>query len=87
MTAHLPAASAASAVGIGSRVIYRDETADDTEEVTIVTHLEADCGNNLISAESPVGRALLDHRVGDRVRVSTPGGIRVLNVLAVEIGV
>jgi transcription elongation factor GreA len=51
---------------------------EDEEGETIVYHLvgavEADPANGLISVESPVGRALVGKRAGDRVSVEVPAG-------------
>ena len=44
----------------------------DTDEFTIVGTLEANPSLGKISNESPVGRALLGHKVGDEVVVSSP---------------
>lgn len=48
--------------------VYVEE--DDAEEdYRIVTTMRADVMENRISGESPVGRALLGHKVGDRVKI------------------
>lgn len=62
-------------VGIGSHVKVRDQDSMDVEEYTVVGSTEADPGNNRISSDSPVGRALIGHRVGDQVEVSVPVGV------------
>ena len=69
-------------VHIGSRVRVSDEEGD--AEFTIVPEYEADACADLVSAESPCGRALLGHRVGDRVRFRAPGGIIGLTVVAID---
>lgn len=48
--------------------IYYEED-DETRTVRIVTTLRNDVLNDCISKESPVGRALLGRKVGDRVTV------------------
>jgi len=53
-------------------------------EYTIVGAFEADPGAKRISNESPVGKALLGHKPGDMVMVSTPGGVKEYTILAVE---
>jgi len=68
-------------VRVGSRVRVRDE--DGEEEFTIVADCEADAFADRISAESPFGRALLGHQVGERVRFLAPGGIVGVTVVAV----
>ncbi|NMC14237.1 MAG: transcription elongation factor GreA, partial [Chloroflexi bacterium] len=37
-----------------------------------------------VSNESPLGRALMDHRAGDVVRVDAPGGSFTVQLLKVE---
>jgi transcription elongation factor GreA len=69
-------------IRVGSRVCGRDE--DVEEEFTIVPECEADAFADRISAESPVGRALLGHHVGDRVRFRAPGGVVGLIVVTVS---
>lgn len=61
--------SAGDEVGINNTItIYIPE--DEEEEVyRIVTTVRSDSLNNLISIESPLGKALLGHKVGDRVNV------------------
>jgi transcription elongation factor GreA len=51
---------------------------------TLVGAYEAKPSAGLISNESPVGKALLGHRVGDVVIVSTPGGVKEYAVLRIE---
>ncbi|QBD81951.1 transcription elongation factor GreA [Ktedonosporobacter rubrisoli] len=51
---------------------------------TIVGAFEANPGAGRISNESPVGRALLGHKPGDRVIVSTPGGVKEYTIHSIE---
>jgi transcription elongation GreA/GreB family factor len=67
---------------LGSTVRVRD--AHGEEEYTLVRRVDADAGQGRISSKSPVGRALLGRRRGDEVEVQTPGGVRLLTMLAVE---
>ena len=59
---------------------------DDFEPETfyIVGAKEADPRAGKISHESPFGRALMDHRVGDTVEAQTPGGVTRLKILKIE---
>ncbi len=45
---------------------------------------EADPRNGKISNESPIGRALIGHRVGETVVAETPGGKIRLKILKIE---
>jgi len=71
-------------VTIGRTVVVREEGFDQEEEYTIVGPPEADPGKGKISNESPMGRALLDRRVGDRTVVKSPGGEIVFEIVAVR---
>ena len=56
------------------KIRFLDNVEDDEEEVEtyqIVGSLQADPLNGLISNESPLGKAVLDKKVGDRVYVKT----------------
>jgi len=57
------------------------------EEVVyrIVGPYEADPSNGSISVNSPIARALIGKEVGDEVRVKTPSGIKVFEILDIEI--
>lgn len=61
-------------VSIGSRVTLVDLDSGDRFEYTIVASTEADPGENRISYESPVGRAVLGKKVGASVEVNVPAG-------------
>ncbi len=63
------------AVHIGSTVTILDLEMDEEEKYTIVGSTEADPEKNRISDESPVGKALLGHKVGDTVSVTVPSGM------------
>jgi transcription elongation factor GreA len=77
-----PSKKTAGSVQLGSKVKVKDEYGE--ENFTIVGPVEADPKKGLISLESPVGKALLGKRAGDKVKVTTPGGTSTLNVLAVR---
>jgi transcription elongation factor GreA len=59
-------------VRLGCTVVV--ESASGRREYTIVGSTEADPTSGRISNESPVGKALIGHRVGDKVQVLTPKG-------------
>jgi transcription elongation factor GreA len=60
-------------VGIGSTVVVQED-GKPSETYTIVGVAEANPREGLISNESPLGQALLDHKVGDDVDVRAPAG-------------
>jgi len=61
--------------GLGTRVIVRDLEDDAELSYTLVGPGEIDPRRGRISIQSPVGRALADHSVGDVVQVETPSGV------------
>ncbi len=56
-------------VGLNDRVKVYFEEDDLEEEYKIVTTVRSDALNQMISIESPMGKALLQHRIGERVQV------------------
>ena len=75
---------AAKSVVVGVKVKVYDEEFDEEEEYYIVGSTEADPVNNKISDESPVGRALLGHKVGDIVSVEAPAGEIKLKIVGIS---
>jgi transcription elongation factor GreA len=55
-------------------VTVKDLTYDEMVEYKIVSSAEADPSRLMISNESPVGKALMGHRVGDVVEIQVPDG-------------
>ncbi len=70
----------AGVVAIGSRVTVVEDGYDEEETFRIVGSAEADPGQGFISNVSPIGKALLGHRAGERVSVNTPGGVLTFEV-------
>jgi len=71
-------------VSLGSFVHL--ETAEGREyRYSLVGAFEANPSAGRISNESPVGRALLGHKVGDLVIVSTPGGVKEFTILGISV--
>jgi len=57
-------------VGINKTITVYVEEDDCEEEYKIVTTVREDSLNGLVSNESPMGKALLGHKVGDRVEIT-----------------
>jgi transcription elongation factor GreA len=68
-------------VGLGSTVTVYDNTKDEEVEYKLVTSEESDVAAGKISTTSPIGRSLLNKKVGDSATVVTPGGNRELEIL------
>jgi transcription elongation factor GreA len=70
-------------VNVGSTVTIQE--GDNPEEIyTIVGPAEASPRDGRISNESPLGRALMEKRAGDTVKVDAPAGTFTVRVLKVE---
>jgi transcription elongation factor GreA len=67
-------------VGLGSTVVVLDGKRDEEITYYLVTTEEADAANGRISTTSPIGRALLGKEEGDVVRVTSPGGVKELEI-------
>jgi transcription elongation factor GreA len=70
-------------VQVGSTVTIKEEDLEP-EIYTIVGAAEANPVNGRISNESPLGKALLNRKEGDRVQVDAPAGSFIVNILKVE---
>ena len=70
-------------VRLGSKVRVRNPDGEE-EHYTIVGSAEASPTEGKISNESPVGRALMDRRVGDTVEAHIPAGRLKLKLIAIE---
>jgi len=56
-------------IGVNNTVEIQYEDEDETEEIKLVTTVREDSLVGLISIESPLGKALLGHKIGDRVLI------------------
>jgi len=70
-------------VEIGSEVVVKEEGYPE-ETFFILGSKEADPEEGKISYESPIGRALLKHKVGEIVRVETPAGYINFKIIKIK---
>ena len=68
-------------IQLGSTVVVQEEEAEP-ESYTLVGPAEADPCAGCISNRSPLGRALLDHSVGDEVEIETPDGLMRFRIMS-----
>ncbi len=73
-----------SSVHIGSKVLVYDEEFDEEIEYEITGTTEANAMENRISNDSPVGSALLKHKVGDIVKINAPDGEYKLKIMQIS---
>lgn len=73
-----------SRVNISARVKVRDLQKNKEHSYTIVPAPEADLRQGKISVESPIGKALLGKKVGDKVVVKVPAGELHLEILDIQ---
>lgn len=66
--------SAEDEVGINNYVTVWYEDDEEEETFQIVTSIRRDILNGAITNESPIGKALLGHKVGDRVMIYPEAG-------------
>ena len=71
-------------VGVGNAVKVYNETLKMEQVITIVGANETEPAKLKISADSPIGAALLGARVGDVVSVEVPMGTMKMNVLEIS---
>ncbi len=71
-------------VSLGSRVTVVEDGRGEPEMFHIVGSVEADPVNGKVSHKSPMGEALIGHRVGDRVTVEAPGREIAFEIVGIQ---
>jgi transcription elongation factor GreA len=71
-------------VNVGTKVTLQDVKSGDIVQYVIVGSAEADPTDHRLSNESPVGRAIIGHKAGEKVAVKVPQGVTKLKVLSIE---
>lgn len=69
-------------IRLGSQVVV--DFGGDEEKYTVVGAIEAKPTMGLISTESPIGKALLGRKAGDKTEVQTPGGVTTILIKEVS---
>jgi len=73
----------AGVISVGSTITIQ-EKGREAIEYFMVGAQEADPRNGRISNESPIGKALIGHAVGEKVEVETPGGVILFEILKIQ---
>lgn len=72
-----------NSITIGSKMRIKYSDTNEIEELKIVTKIESDPLNNMISNESPIGSALMGKKPGDKVEALSPNGPIKLEVIEI----
>ena len=72
-------------VQIGSKVKIKDLVENEILEYRIVGSMETNPEEGKISDESPVGKSLISHKVGDVVKITIPAGVVEYEILEISI--
>ena len=76
---------APSRVQFGVKVTLLDLDTDEEVTYQLVGPFESDVEKGRISVTSPIGRALIGKEEGDEVEVQTPKGLRVFEIIKIEV--
>jgi len=71
-------------VNVGTTVKIKDIDSEEIFTYTLVGSAETDPLKNKISNESPIGKNLIGHKIGDEVEVEVPSGTMRYEVLSIE---
>ncbi|OIO80609.1 MAG: transcription elongation factor GreA [Candidatus Omnitrophica bacterium CG12_big_fil_rev_8_21_14_0_65_43_15] len=68
---------------IGATVKVKDLDSGDESSYILTAEEEADFKEGKISVDSPIGKALLGHKVGDSIKIQIPAGILDYKILKI----
>ncbi len=74
----------ADTITLGKKVKVKDVASGQEENYTILGDGETDIDKGIISYQSPVARALINHQQDDEVQVQLPRGTKTFKILSVE---
>jgi len=74
-------------VSIYTTVKLLDMTKNEEKEYTLVSNEESSFKENKISTISPVGKALLGKKVGDKVDINVPAGVLKFKILDIKMAI
>jgi transcription elongation factor GreA len=69
---------------IGATVTLIDADTEQEERYTLVSHEEANYEQGKISIQSPIGKALLGHKVNETVLINVPAGVLKYKIIKIE---
>ncbi|OON96924.1 MAG: hypothetical protein ATN36_04650 [Epulopiscium sp. Nele67-Bin005] len=71
-------------VTLGSFITLLDIEENDEEEFTLVDNIQADPLEGKVSIDSPLGKAVFNHKVNDVVELNVPAGIISYKILKIN---
>ncbi len=71
-------------VSVGTKVKILDIDYDEVVEYRVVSSIESNQGMNTITDASPVGQAIMGHKVGDVVDANVPSGVLQFKILEIS---
>ncbi len=71
-------------VRLGNTIVLRDVEFDEEDTYTLVGSAEADVTEGKISNESPVGAAVLGHKIGDIIDINVPDGVLKYEIISIK---
>ena len=71
-------------INVGSKVTVKDIEFNEELTYYIVGSTEADPEKGRISDESPIGKGLLGHKIGDMVDIDAPAGVIKFEILSIS---
>ena len=70
-------------VSVGTTVTVKYVDDDEEEVYSVVGSMEADPFENKISNESPIGKAIMNKKVGDTISVESPNGAYDIKIVSI----
>ncbi|KJJ85980.1 transcription elongation factor GreA [Candidatus Omnitrophus magneticus] len=68
---------------IGATIKMKDLRSKEEFDYMLVSEAEADYDNNKISLSSPVGKALIGHKIGDIIEIKVPAGVLRYEIIGI----
>lgn len=73
-------------IDFGATVFLIDEDTDKKIYYTLLSEFEVDLDRNIISIDSPIGKALFGKQVGESVEIKVPSGIKYYEIIDIKWG-
>ena len=71
-------------INFGATVFLIDEDTEKETKYKLLSEFEADLSKNIISVDSPIGKALIGKKIGDSIEIHVPSGIKNFEVVDIK---